>query len=382
MIPKVLEEAVLAFFTHFSRNSPLYRTFNLDRANEWLKRIEQQNSLKTVKLTDIDWMQTIEKAIVNGHPVLIENVGESVGVPLQSLLERHIIRRKVAANEWTSVIHVDGHGIEYNERFRLYITTIMAQPNFMPEIVSKVTLLNFTMNEPGLQRQMLTTIIAEERIDLHEKKERLIVETSKNRDLLYKLESNIFDVLSASEGNILEDENAINILSTSKTMSEELQLKQVANAAAEAEIDVERHRYLTLAEYLTILYFCLMRLATVNAMYQFSLQWFQCHFVKNLRQTAASSRLEERLVNLKTSFTQHLYEAVYPSLFGRDRLVFSLMICIDVVRTERNIDKDQFNFIFSVSDEDAGEAVVVPESVSWLDKRSWNLLNAAAKLKE
>lgn len=347
-----------------------------------MKRIEQPNSLKTVKLTEVDCMQTIELAIVNGHPVLIENIGEAVGVPLQSLLERNIIRRKVAANGWSSVIHIDGHPIEYNERFRLYITTVMAHPNFMPEIVSKVTLLNFTMNEPGLHRQMLTTIIAEERIDLQEKKERLIVETAKNRDLLYKLESNIFDVLSVSEGNILEDENAINILSTSKTMSEELQMKQVANAATEAEIDAERHRYLPLAEYSTILYFCLMRLAAVNATYQFSLQWFQRHFVKNLRQTPASSGLDKRLADLKTSFTQHLYGAVYATLFARDRLVFSLMICIDVVRTQRAIDDDQLNFIFTETEGGAGEAVVVPDSVSWLDRKSWSLLNAAAKLKK
>lgn len=323
-------------------------------------------------------MQTIEKAIANGHPVLVENVGETVDVPLQSLLERNIVRRKTTANVSSATIHIDGRAIAYNECFRLYLTTVLARPNFLPEIASKVTLMNFTMNEVGLQRLMLTTIIAEERIDLQDKKEKLIVETAKNRDLLYKLESNIFDVLSASEGNILEDENAINILSTSKTMSEEIQLKQVANAAGEAEIDTERHRYLPLAEYSTILYFCLMRLADVNAIYQFTLQWFQRHFVRNLRDTPASRDIDERLANLKKSFTRHLYGAVYPALFARDRLVFSFMICIDVVRTQRNIDDDQFKFLFSHSED--GETVAVPDNVTWMDQKSWNLVNAAAKL--
>lgn len=327
-------------------------------------------------------MQTIETAITKGYPVLIENIGEIVDIPLQSLLERNIVRRKSTANG-SAVIHIDGRAIEYNEQFRLYLTTVMANPNFMPEIASKVTLLNFTMNEQGLQRQMLATIIAEERIDLQDKKEKLIVETSKNRDLLYKLESNIFDVLSASEGNILEDENAINILSTSKTMSEEIQLKQVANAESEAEIDAERQQYMPLAEYTTILYFCLMRLAAVNAVYQFSLQWFQRHFIKNLRETPASSKMDDRLANLKISFTKHLYAAVYPALFARDRLVFSFMVCIDVIRSQRDINDDQLKFIFSqIGDVEEGKTFAVPDSVSWIDQKSWNSLNAATELQK
>lgn len=335
--------------------------------------------MKIVKLTDADYMKTIEKAIKKGHPVLIENIYEILDVQLQSLLERNIVCRKTTENGST-VIHVDGRAMEYNERFRLYLTTVIANPDFMPETALKVTFLNFTMNEEGLQRQMLATIIAEERIDLQDKKEKLIVETSKNRDLLYKLESNIFDVLSASEGNILEDENAINILSTSKTMSEEIQLKQVANAASEAEIDAERHRYLPLAEFSTILYFCLIRLVTVNAIYQFPLQWFQRNFVKNLHKTPASSDIDERLANLKKSFTRHFYDAVYPTLFARDRLVFSFMICIDVMRTNQSINDDQFKFILSQDEGDDIESVAVTDNVPWIDQKSWNLLNAATKL--
>lgn len=327
-------------------------------------------------------MQTIERAIGNGHPVLIENVGEIFDMSLQSLLERNIVRCKAAGNvSASSVIHLSGGTIEYNDRFRLYMTTVLSSPNFMPEIVSKVTFLNFTMNDRGLECQMLATIIAEERVDLQDKKEKLIVETAKNRDLLYKLESNIFDVLSASEGNILEDENAINILSTSKTMSEDIQSKQMTNATSEAEIDAERHRYMPLAEYSALLYFCLVRLADINAMYQFSLQWFHRHFVKHLRQTSTSNAIEERLANLRKSFTAYLYAVVYPTLHARDRLVFSFMICIDVMRTLHIINDDQLKFILSQHDRSEGEEPAAgPENVSWIDRNSWNLLDAAAKL--
>lgn len=351
-----------------------------ERATEWLKRIEQPNALKVVKLTDLNYMQTIKKAISDGCPVLIENIEENIGVALQSLLDRNIVRAKSAGSSESAHIHIDGHAIVYSERFRLYLTTVCTNPNFMPEIVSKVTLLNFVMNEPGLQREMLSTIIGEERIDLQERKEKLIGEQTKNRDLLYKLESNIFDVLSASEGNILEDENAINILSTSKAMSEEIQAKQVANATIELDIDTECCRNLPLAEYATILYFCVTRLATVNAMYQFTLQWFRRHFVRNLRETAASQSTDERIVNLEKSFTHHLYDAVCPTLFARDRLVFSLMICIDVMRLRCSIDAEQIAFLFATHTEDeTNESAEIPDSVSWMDPNSWHLLTRASQ---
>lgn len=44
---------------------------------------------------------------------------------------------------------------------------------------------------------------------------------------LKEIEDKILEVLSSSEGNILEDETAIKILSSSKTLSEEITAKQV-----------------------------------------------------------------------------------------------------------------------------------------------------------
>ena len=44
---------------------------------------------------------------------------------------------------------------------------------------------------------------------------------------LKEIEDKILEVLSASEGNILEDETAIKVLSSSKTLANEISEKQV-----------------------------------------------------------------------------------------------------------------------------------------------------------
>lgn len=72
------------------------------------------------------------------------------------------------------------------------------------------------ITQQGLQDQLLGIVVAKERPQLEEKKNELIIESAKNNKLLKKIEDKILYVLSSSEGNILEDESAINILSSSK----------------------------------------------------------------------------------------------------------------------------------------------------------------------
>ena len=87
---------------------------------------------------------------------------------------------------------------------------------------------------------MLGILAAEEKPQLEEMKNKLIVEGSENKRQLKEIEDKILKVLSASQGNILEDETAIQILSTSKVLSEEIAEKQRISSETEAEIDKTR----------------------------------------------------------------------------------------------------------------------------------------------
>lgn len=45
------------------------------QANKWVKNMEKTNNLKVIKLSDADYMRTVENAIKFGYPVLLENIG-------------------------------------------------------------------------------------------------------------------------------------------------------------------------------------------------------------------------------------------------------------------------------------------------------------------
>ena len=79
----------------------------------------------------------------------------------------------------------------------------------------------------GLQDQLLGIVVAREQPELEGEKNALIVQSADNKQQLKSLEDKILEILSTSEGSILEDETAIKILNSSKNVANEITLKQV-----------------------------------------------------------------------------------------------------------------------------------------------------------
>jgi dynein heavy chain, axonemal len=65
--------------------------------------------------------------------------------------------------------------IEYSPEFRLYITTKHANPHYLPELSTKVTLINFMITYEGLKDQLLNLVVQKENAALDEERSILIV---------------------------------------------------------------------------------------------------------------------------------------------------------------------------------------------------------------
>ena len=87
------------------------------------------------------------------------------------------------------------------------------------------------------------------------------------------IEDKILEVLSSSEGNILEDETAIEVLSSSKKLANEIEEKQAIAEATEQKIDTARLGYKPIAVHSSVLFFSITDLANIEPMYQYSLTW-------------------------------------------------------------------------------------------------------------
>ncbi|XP_055637886.1 dynein axonemal heavy chain 3 isoform X3 [Toxorhynchites rutilus septentrionalis] len=344
------------------------------QANKWVKNMEKDNSLKIIQQMDPNYMRVVENALINGYPVLLENVGETIDSGLNSILEKNVFRLRGA-----NLIKFGDGLIEYNDNFRFYVTTNLRNPHYLPETAVMVTLMNFMITEQGLRSQLLGTVIIQERPDLQEKKENLIIESAQNQEALYNAEAKILQVLSSSEGNILDDENAINILTSSKQLSEEIQAKQLIAVATEAEIDAARQLYIPVARHSAVLFFCTTELANIDPMYQFNLTWFLNIFVQTIIKTPKSDSLDERLQLLIDYFTQAIYNNVCRSLFEKDKLMFSFVLCSGILRGEGKIDDQMLSFLLT-----GGLALDNPyqnPAPEWLPEKSWTDIVRASSIK-
>ena len=65
------------------------------QANKWVKNMERESGLRVVKLTQADYVRTLENCIQFGTPVLIENVGEELDPSLEPLLLKQTFKQGV-----------------------------------------------------------------------------------------------------------------------------------------------------------------------------------------------------------------------------------------------------------------------------------------------
>lgn len=78
----------------------------------------------------------------------------------------------------------------------------------------------------GLEDQLLGQVVAEERPDLEEAKNQLIVSNAKMRQELKDIEDQILYRLSSSEGNPVDDMELIKVLEASKMKAAEIQVEK------------------------------------------------------------------------------------------------------------------------------------------------------------
>jgi hypothetical protein len=174
------------------------------------------------------------------------------------------------------------------------MTTNLANPHYMPETAVKVTLINFMITEEGLREQILGKTVLLEKPELERMKNKLIVDSASNTKKLKELENKILHVLSSSSGSILDDETAVNVLTSSKKLSNEIQQKQIAAKETEIEIDNARQVYVPVSRCATAMFMTITQLEKVDPMYQYSLEWYMVLFETSV----LNSRTQQQKVNM------------------------------------------------------------------------------------
>ncbi len=123
---------------------------------------------------------------------------------------------------------------------------------------------------------MLNQLVQLELPELQEKKNQIVEQNAQSAKQLRDIEDMILHGLTKNENiaQILETDELIEILAESKKTSEIINVRMKESEITEKEIDTTRESFRPVAYRASLLFFCIVDLALIDPMYQYSLQWF------------------------------------------------------------------------------------------------------------
>ncbi|XP_077275648.1 dynein axonemal heavy chain 1 [Temnothorax americanus] len=342
------------------------------QANKWVRNMCKPIGLFIAKMSDKDLLSTIENCVQFGKPCLIENISTELEASLDPILTRALFKHAGQPS-----IKIGENIVPYNFDFRLYLTTKLPNPHYVPDIAVKVLIVNFALTVSGLVDQMLSLVTIQERPDLEQERNAIIVSCAEMKQKLKEIEDKILYRLTVSEESIIDDIDLIYTLEASKAKSEELKMKIETAEFTQADIDLTRSLYIPVANRAQILFFCITDLQRINIMYQYSLEWFVIILNNSISNTEKSNNINKRIMNISKNFTFALFTNICRSLFEKHKLHFGFLVCARILLDNGTIDPMTWQHFLTTTTPIRG----LPNPASeWITTRCWQEIQALERL--
>jgi len=304
------------------------------QANRWLKNMAEGQSLMILKFGRNNFLRDLIGAIRNGNTVLVEDVEEYIDPAIDPIL----LHQEFVTDGGIKQIRLGDSTIDYDPSFKFFMTTKMPNPHYLPEVCIKVTLINFTVTFQGLEDQMLGDVVIQEKPEIEQKRDKLVVSMAKDQKTLREIEIKILKLLSEStEEQILDEDFLINVLEASKTTSKEINERMVLSVVIQEEINTTRNMYTSVAVRGSILYFVIADLAKIDPMYQYSLSYVKRMFNTAIEKSAKKESYEERIALLIKNITEMMYTNVSRGPFEAHKTIYSFLITCNIRRNTGEI---------------------------------------------
>ena len=197
------------------------------------------------------YLANLTKALRENKTVIINNVGEFLPPDLEEFL----------------------HNFDKTKN-SLYLRTKAPNPKFGPEVSTSVNIINFLVNEKGLEEQILSTVVRIEREEAENNIRNNIKKMFELQKSLDKAEENTLMKLNNAGDNYLDDDVLIKELENS-TKNSTANQKLITETSQDIEkINASREEYRPLARKVSKYFFVLYLMNSVNNMYEFSLKHY------------------------------------------------------------------------------------------------------------
>ncbi len=337
------------------------------QGNKWIKNMEKKHGLSVITLTMPDMVRRMENAIQFGSPVLIQDVQEEIDPILEPVLSKSFIKKGNSL-----AIKLGDKEVDYDPKFRLYLTSKLNNPHYTPEVSTKVTIVNFAVKEQGLEAQLLNVVVQKERPDLDTQKNDLVKKVAHGKRTIAELEDQLLDLLSNATGSLLDNIELINTLNDSKVTSDEVTESLAIAEKTGKKIESASALYKPCSTRASILYFVLYDLAGVDPMYQFSLDAYVDLFLLSIKNAPKSTRLDERIKFLNEFHTYATYKYTSRGLFEAHKLLLSLQMCVRILKSDDKMNEVEWRFFLrggAVLDRSDQPPNPAPD---WISELAWD----------
>jgi len=235
-------------------------------------------------------------------------------------------------------------------------------------------MLNFMVTEDGLQDQMLNLVVTHEDPKNMERRNQIIIQKAENERKKAELEDKILNQIANSEVDILEDDVLIVTLDDSKAQCKQIEQQMQEAQVTMNHIEVIREQFVPVAFRVSRLFFVLVQIMNVDPMYQYSLKFFKMIYgraLDNGDHIEKNKRQERKLFFIK-EFTRLLYENICRSLFEKDKLLFSFLICLKIMdEIPDSLDQTEVRFVMTGGTRVAMRKPNPTGEGGWLTDKVW-----------
>merc|ERR1719424_1326953 len=252
-----------------------------------------------------------------------------------------VLDKAVVKKGQKMMIKVGDQNVDYDPRFRLYLTSRLPNPHFSPELSAKTTVIDFTVTLKGLEQQLLSRVIEMEQKSLQETLNSLEEEVTNNIKTLQLLDKQLLDRLSNSTGNLLDDIELIEVLANTKAKSKEVEQKNADAGEKKIEINEKREQYRPVATRGSVMYFCMTDMTLVSNpvtmqpsgwMYNCSLLQFMLQFELSVKDSVKCQPTSKRVDVIIDYLTYKVYRYMNRGLFVRDQMMFKMLFTLSILK--------------------------------------------------
>lgn len=283
---------------------------------------------------DDSFLRRVENALRFGGTILIQDA------EFYNPIIDPILKNEIQRNGGRFVVKIGNQDIDFSDQFKLILHTKDPKLKLSPAVISRVSIVNFTITSGSLETQILDTMLGFFKPDINEKRKHLLGLKGEYHVRLLSLEKRLLESLSDC-GNILENASILEALEKLKSEAHEINEKMVESNVVMTTVDELRVAYEDVAKHSVLIFNIFEELTNLNRFYNFSLNTYLAVFMKVLQENGKLLELGEFIQDLY----KESYNVVAPSLVHSDKVEFALSLAMCFYSLEIG---QQFNKVMEV----------------------------------